>query len=351
MNILDAYNAKAAHVVWKENPNNSIAYLASGTLFPYTYQNVLDMAFAKGNHGLPVSLKASGYDSKATFRDRIGVSKLESEMPYFKEGFILKASDIMKIVNAQNHDDVFLQEALKGIYRDDIELINGAYVVPERMCFQLLAPLDGTPRIIAGDEKNTYTYNYDPDGSWKANNFVELTGTDKWSDAENSKPYEDIETMLEKAADAGNSVSRLIMSNKTLNYLVKNKDIHARILAQNTTANIYLTKKLVKDFLENDLNISILVYKKKFVDETGATKPFMPDDFVSFIPEVALGEVRFAPTPEELVKQADKVQMVDGRIALSVIEGTGNPVSYETIASMTVLPSFEQMDSCYGLKV
>lgn len=351
MEILEAYNAKVAKTVWTENPNNKIAYLGAGTLFPFTWQDTLDMAFAKGSRGLPTSLKASDYDAKATFRDRIALAKLETDMPYFKEGFILKASDIIKIKNAQNHNDVFLNDALKNIFRDNLELIEGAYVVPERMCFQLLAPVDGTPKIIIGDNKNTYTYNYDPRGNWKAKNFLELTGTDMWSDVENSKPYDDIEKMLETISDNGHSCSRLLMKKGLLNRLIKNKDIHARILAQNSTANIYLTKKLIKDFIEQEFSIKIITYDKKYKDETGATKSFMPDDFITFLPDTVLGETRFAPTPEQLEQQADSLQMIDGRIALSVIKGTGNPVSIETIASMTVLPSYENMDSVYGMKV
>lgn len=350
MEIFDAYNAQVASTVWTENPNNAIPYIGSA-LFPFAWQNTLDMAFARGHKGLPVSLKVSDYDSKATFRDRINVSKLENEMPYFKEGFILKASDIMKIRNAQNHNDAFLNDALRNIYRDDVELIQGAYVVPERMVFQLLAPENGTPSIVMGTEKSNYSYNYDPNGKWKASNYAELTGTDKWADTDNSKPYDDIEKMLDKASDKGDIPTRIIMSKKTFGYFVKNKDIHARILSQNTTANIYLTKKLVKDFLESDLNITIIVYDKKFVDESGTTKGFMPDNVVTFIPATSLGETRFAPTPEQLEQQADQLEMVDNRIALSVIKGTGNPVSYETIASMTVLPSYEAMDSVYVLKV
>lgn len=350
MEIFEAYNAAVARTVWTENPNNMIPYIGSA-LFPFAWQNTLDMAFARGHKGLPISLKTSDYDAKATFRDRINVKKLETEMPYFKEGFILKASDIMKIRNAQNHNDAFLNDALRNIYKDDIALIQGAYVVPERMVFQLIAPLNGTPSIVVGTEDKDYTYNYDPNGAWKANNFVELTGTDKWSDTENSKPYDDIEKMLDVASDNGDAPKRLLMSKKTFSYFIKNKDIHARILAQNATANIYLTKKLVKDFIESDLGVSIIIYDKKFVDEAGTVKGFMPDDIVTFIPETTLGETRFAPTPEQLEQQADQLEMVDGRIALSVIKGTGNPVMYETIASMTVLPSFEGMDSVYVLKV
>lgn len=351
MEILDVYNAKIVGSVWTEIASNKQPYLGSGTLFPMVKQDILDLAFIKGHKGLPTSLKASTYDAKAEFRDRIGIAKLETEIPYFKEGFILKASDIVKIHNAQNQNDAYMREALRRIFRDGEELIDGAYVVPERMIFQLLAPTNGKPVITMGDEKSTYTFNYDPDGEWEKNNYLELTGTSAWTDFENSTPYDDMERALDKASENGTVITNATMNKVTLSLLVKNKDIHARILAQNPTANIYLTKSLVKSFLETNLGITIVLYDKLYKDEEGKTKKFMPDNMVSFIPSVTLGEVRFGPTPEELEQQADMLNLVDGRIALSVVKGTGNPVSVETIASMSVLPSFEAMDMCYAMKV
>ena len=35
----------------------------------------------------------SAFDAKATFRDRIGFEKLETEMPFFREGYKIKEKD------------------------------------------------------------------------------------------------------------------------------------------------------------------------------------------------------------------------------------------------------------------
>ena len=63
---------------WTEAASNRIPYLGEG-LFPARKQRGLDLSWIKGSTGLPISLMPSAFDAKATFRDRIGVSKIEDE--------------------------------------------------------------------------------------------------------------------------------------------------------------------------------------------------------------------------------------------------------------------------------
>ena len=69
---------------WTEAASNRIPYLGEG-LFPARKQAGLDLKWIKGSKGIPVSLMPSAFDAKATFRDRIGVEKLRTEMPVFRE--------------------------------------------------------------------------------------------------------------------------------------------------------------------------------------------------------------------------------------------------------------------------
>lgn len=65
----------------------------AATLFPARKKAGLDLSWLKGSRGLPVSLMPSAFDAKATFRDRIGFEKLETEMPFFREGYKIKEKD------------------------------------------------------------------------------------------------------------------------------------------------------------------------------------------------------------------------------------------------------------------
>lgn len=89
MNLTELFTPKIIAANYTEAASNAIPYLGSG-LFPSVKRAGLDLAWIKGHKGLPVSLKPSAFDAKATFRDRIGVSKLETEMPFFREGYKIK---------------------------------------------------------------------------------------------------------------------------------------------------------------------------------------------------------------------------------------------------------------------
>lgn len=45
--------------------------------------------------------------------------------------------------------------------------------------------------------------------------------------------------------------------------------------------------------------IQIVIYDKLYADEGGASHKFVPDGYVSFIPEGALGKTAYGTTPEE----------------------------------------------------
>lgn len=166
MNLTELFTPKIIAENYTEATSNAIPYLGSG-LFPPVKRAGLDLAWIKGHKGLPISLKPSAFDAKATFRDRIGVSKLETEMPFFREGYKIKEKDRQEILRAQSSNDPYAADVINRIYDDQQDLIAGADVVPERMRMQLLFPESGAMGITIKANGVNYTYNYDPDGAWK----------------------------------------------------------------------------------------------------------------------------------------------------------------------------------------
>ena len=164
---------------WTENTSNRIPYLGEG-LFPSRKQAGLDLKWFKGSKGIPVSLMPSAFDAKATLRDRIGVEKVETEMPFFREGFKIKEKDRQDLLRAHGANDPFVEAAIARVFDDANELIEGALVVSERQRMQLLFPVNGNVGITITANGVDYTYNYDPDGAWKETNYFELTGQAKW---------------------------------------------------------------------------------------------------------------------------------------------------------------------------
>lgn len=112
-------------------------------MFPARKKAGLDLSWLKGSRGLPVSLMPSAFDAKATFRDRIGFEKLETEMPFFREGYKIKEKDRQEMLRVQESTDPYAAEVIARVFDDTRDLVDGTNVVPERMIMQLLFPEGG----------------------------------------------------------------------------------------------------------------------------------------------------------------------------------------------------------------
>lgn len=356
-NLFSALDPQVITSKWTDPLSNTQPMIGSA-LFPAAHKTGLDLSWIKGKNDIPISLMPSAFDAKAKFRDRIGVTKIDSTMPFFREGYHLKEKDRQELLRAQDSNNPYFVDALVNhIYQDTNNLLSGALVVSERMIWQLLAPLDGTPKIAIDENGEKYDYGYDPDGSFHANNFIELTtATDKWNDATNCDPIDDLRQIMDKIEEStGVRPTRAIMSRKTFNYLVASAKVRQALLAQNTTANVYMTEPIVKSIFSQILGLNIGIYTKVYKDGSGNSHSFYPDDMVTLLPEGTLGTTWYGTTPEE----ADQMALADvgastaifntGIAVTRVIEA--HPVNVSIIASEIVLPSFEQMDKVGVLKV
>lgn len=351
MKITDVYNSKAIASVHEEVASNKIPYLGEG-LFPAKKKASLDLKWVKTSKGLPVSLAPSAFDTVSTIRSREGFEIAETQMAFFKESMIIKEQDEQDIMRVQDSTDPFAQEVIDRIYNDAETLIDGAKVVPERMRMQLLSATDGSPQISIAANGATYAYNYDQDGSYKANNFLKLSGTSKWDDVENSDPLADVETAQDKVeALTGTRPTIMIISKKTMGYLKQNKKLKAYILSQNTSGNVIVTDARIKAVFNEELGINVVVYSKQYKDEKGVAAKFFPDGHATLIPDGTLGNTWFGMTPEERTGVNDTtkdVTVVETGVAVSV-KLLDDPDQTKTTASEICLPSFERMDETFQI--
>jgi hypothetical protein len=355
MKLSDVFNAKAIAANFTDDASNRIPYLGEG-LFPAQKKAGLDLKWITGANGLPVSLMPSTFDAKSTLRDRVGVAITETEMAFFRESMLVKEKDEQEILRVQDAADPYATQVLSRIFDDAKTLVDGALVDPERMRMQLLAPLGGTMGISITANNTDYTYNYDPDGSWASAHYSKITGAnDKWSATATADPIADIEAALNaQEAAGGNRPEILIMSKATFNYIKNATKTRNYILAQNTTANVYLSDKVIRDYIEQEFGVTIVVYTKKFKDESGTAANFYPDNIVFFAPAGGLGGTWFGTTPEEADLIGNdtnaNVSIVETGIAVTTLVKP-HPVNVETIVSEIVLPSFERLNECYALEV
>lgn len=354
MKLTDVFTADAIALHYTNAASNAIPYLGAG-LFPAQKKAGLDLKWLKGHNGLPVSLMPSNFDAKSKFRDRVGIAMNETQMPFFRESMLVKEADEQEIMRVQDANDPYATQVLTNIFNDTKTLVDGADVVPERMRMQLLAPFGGNMGIVIKANDVDYSYNYDPDGSWKKEHYAKIeTEADKWTSAETCDPVRDLENALDAQEQAtGNRPAVLLMSKGTFNLIKNAKKVQSGVLAQNTTANVNYTSARVQAYLEEELKVTIVIYNKQFKDETGVAKKFYPDNIVMMLPSGTLGNTWYGTTPEERTlaqKAGASVSIVNTGVAVAVTV-TDDPVNTKTTCSEIVLPSFERANDCYALEV
>lgn len=338
--IFDLVTAKEIGAYYNASKANRVPYLGE-TLFPRKKQLGLELKWIKGAAGVPVVLKSSAFDTKADLRDRIGFSEVSTEMPFFKEGMLVKEVDrqeLNKVLASGNQ--AYIDLIVSKIFNDKVTLIAGAEAQEERMRMQLLS----TGKISAVSGAIAYDYDY---GLAEEQQEV-LKTTKKWDNPKESTPIQDIQKWKDGIEErTGTAPARAICSRKTFSQLMNNESIK---LDMNPAggANVILTDAMLNQYLENKLGLTVQVYNKRY-SENGETKQFFPDGVFTLIPDKILGNTHHGTTPEEsdlMSSNRANVEIVNGGMAITTTEET-DPVNVFTKASMICIPSFESMDEIF----
>lgn len=351
MNIFDMFNSKAIGSYWAEVNKTQTPFLGA-SLFPAKKQVGLDLSWIKGKGGLAVALKPSQFDAKATLRDRIGVARIETEMPFFREGMLIKEKDRQQLMMLEKNGDEYVKPMVARIYDDIVALVDGANVQAERQIMQLLSTA-GINIVANGVD---YTYDY-ADADFKANNITTLADTAKWSAKETANPIKDIrEAQATTQAKTGTKPTRAICNSTVWNNLLENVAIKTAINASKgialTTAEIFDVD--LQAYLLRNLNLTVVVYDNMFVNENKKTVKYFPDEVFTLLPATTLGNLYYGTTPEEADLMGGKsnadVSVVNTGVAITTILRE-HPVNKETIVSEIMLPSFERIDEIHILNV
>jgi len=351
MDLTKIATPRAIAAYFTEVYSNQIPNLGT-RFFPQSKKAGLDLSWILGHKGLPISLMPSTFDAKATLRERIGVARVETEMPFFREGYVIKEKDRQEILRAMDSNDPYVAEVISRIYDDVSDLIAGADVVAERMRWMLLAPTTGTPSINIVANNVSYKYNYDPDGKWTDTHYFDYS-SEPWSST-TSNPLTHLQD-VKKAMQSNYGVIPTIatMSPNTFNALLENEQIRDAILAQNLTPNVFLGDTEVLTVFRTRLNIALVVYEKMYKDESKVSHSYIPDGIVTLMPDIQVGRTWYGTTPEEADLMSSpnaEVSIVNTGVAVSrFIEP--HPVNVQILASEIVLPSYEGMESVAVLNV
>ena len=359
--LAEAFTARSLGVMWNnyEKTLGAAPYLGRQK-FGTRKQDGLSLRFIKGKNGLPVSLKASNFGAQAELRDVGGFSDIQNEMPFYRESYMVTEKEEQEYDNYRSAENSNLaNQVLREISKNPMMLIEGARVVPERQIWNLLAPVDGVPRVPVTIAGNSYYVEYTEDGGaeHKKDHFVDISGstTDKWSASATATPLDDlIEERRDFAKKTGYSLTRFSMNTETWEMVLKAEDTKKQVLGITAyTGGIRLQQSQVTEYLRG-YGIEIEVYDKLYIDPVdGKTKHFIPTGVVSAqTGGVFLGDYVFGKTPEER-----SGSLTDGN--LSIVEtgisvytyATNHPINTHCVVSMIGLPTFEGMDSVVVMKV
>lgn len=355
--IYEIFDSKAIAAYWQDVNANMVDPMIGTKYFPISKQTGLDLAWIKGRNNLPVALQPAAFDTKASLRDRIGVSEISTEMPFFREGMRIGEKDRQMIETLLAKGEQFAQPTIMRIFDDTNNLVTGALVQPERMRMSLLH--SGTIAIAATAENGrplAYNYNFDADGAWASQNKLELVGNSTWTLAnkDTSSPMEDLMDAAEELATKfGVKAVEVLMNTATFKGMIASSSI-AKAMNPIGASSIFVTRSAAKDYVQDQTQLTITLYDKMFKDEQGVDHKFYPDGYCTLLPSYALGNTWFGTTPEEfdLMSGATNasVSVVNSGVAITTIKEP-HPVNVQTIVSEIVLPSFERMSDIYVLKV
>lgn len=341
MTIYELVTAESITSYWEEAAGGLPPYLGD-ELFPSDKKLGLQLDWIKGSRGLPVVLKPSAYDVKAVKRPRIGFSKLTTQMPFFKESTGIDEETRQKLnMVMETGNQAYIDSVMNQVFDDETELLKGARAQRERMKMMLLTT--GAISIAANGQAYDYDYGMPQDHKGEV--------TVSWSNPD-ADIYSDIEKILDKIEDdTGIRPERAVVSQKTWGYFRKNKYFRNAILGNNSAAPV--SDDQIRTYLKDNLEIEVVKYTKKYIDEAGNKQAYVPDDVFVAFPKGALGKGWFGTTPEEsdlMSGTAANVSITDTGVAVTTVKET-DPVNVDTKVTMIFLPSCPTIDQIYILDV
>lgn len=339
MTIFDIIQAPELAAYWTELTQDEAPFLGE-ELFPNDKKRGLDLKWIKGSRGLPIALKASAFDAEAVPRPRIGFDRLSAQMPYFKESKYID-EELRQELNMvlETGNQAYIDSVTNRVFDDETSLLRGASAIREAM--RMMALTTGVVSLASNGQ--AYEFDYGIPATHKVN------ATTAWSNTTDSDPIADMIKGKELILDeTGVEVTRAVCDRETWRNLRNNdKIVKAIYVLSNGQATVSDTR--LHQFILDEAGLDVVVNNKRYVDYTGATQKYVPENTFVMFPDGNLGRTWFGTTPAEsdlMGGQVANVSIVDTGVAITTVQ-KADPVQVETIVSQICLPSFEAADQVY----
>ena len=232
----------------------------------------------------------------------------------------------------------YIDCVMRRVFDDETRLLEGARARREEM--RMMALTTGAIAITANGQAYEYDYGMPEDHK--------ITVGTSWSDLNTSDPIEDLRAAMDKIEDdTGIRPTRGVVTRKTWGYLRNNQKIIKSIFVLSNGQVGALSDSRLTQYLSDELQLELIIYGKRYINDAGTATQFVPDDTVVLFPSGNLGNTWFGTTPEEsdlMGGRVANVSITDVGVALTTIEKS-DPVNVETKVTQICLPSFESADS------
>lgn len=339
MTIFDLVKATEITAYWEEKVQDMPPYLGE-ELWDTDKKLGLNLEWIKGASGLPVVLKPSAFDVGAVPRPRIGFEELKTKMPFFKESTYID-EELRQELNMvmETGNQAYIDTVMRRVFNDQTQLLSGARVRREEM--RMMALTTGAIAISANGQDYDYDYGVPND-----HKITISEAAKKWS-ATTATPIDDMRGWMDTVEDdTGIRPTRGVCTRKTWAMIRSNPSV-VKGVTQQGEGSVAITDSQLTTYIQDQLGLELIIYGKRYKDDTGTATQFVPDNTVVLFPEGKLGTTWFGTTPEEsdlLNSNVANVSITDTGVAVTTIQKT-DPVNVETKVTMVCLPSFEAADS------
>lgn len=346
LNIFNEVTAKRVVAYYEADENRRTLTLEA--FFPRVKQEGLTFSYLKGKQGSPVALVSSALDANVLWRPFEGFNSVEGSLPFFKEGIKIQENLLYEI---KKLEDNYGKAVIARHFDRLTDLLDGAEVSAEALRGQLLS--QGTFSIRENGVDKLYDYGFDSENQFK-------TEATLWS-ATDATPYKSLCARVEEYENIhGEKPGIMLTTSEVFNKIAKDPDI-IEVFSKLAVPNPAPTKDKVKQYIESELQLSVVVYDgkyKKARDFGGTDVKYLATDRYTLLPNTQLGETIYGETPEELALSQEKrpgSNLLDGVVTSGYVTVTTweifDPVNIETKVSEVVAPSCPLIDKLYIVKV
>lgn len=334
MTFADIITSQAIAAYWTVRANERKPFFGESK-FPAKKKLGLNLAWIKGARKSPVRLNLSAFDAKVLPLNRGKVTKLSTNMPFFKNSMVIdeeQRQELNKLIGSTANQQL-IDIVVNDVFNDQMHLIEDAEVTMEILRMQALT----TGVVSVADNGQSYSFDYG------VPNENKVTPSVLWTN-ENADPIADITKYCDQIENTtGVRPTEGVMNNITLGYLTKVNAIKNAIYVM-ANGTVTPTRSKVLEYLQTETGVTFYINSKVYKALDGTSTKFVADGTVVLMPATTLGNTWFGTTPEEsdLMSGATdaNVSIVDTGVAITTMIEK-DPVNVVTKASMICLPSFE----------